>query len=111
MKSLNLFTPLVRIKRSSGGSPAVNRRSSIVSEDIVSGSGYIVSSRISFGGDSGCRVVDDDTESSWSDVFDGVGELARSDESRLELVSFVDRIFCEILVWEKGRACVGMGFE
>lgn len=64
MKSLNLLTPLVRTNRSRGGSPAVNRRSSIVSEDIVSGSGYIVSSRTSFGGDSGCRVVDDDTESS-----------------------------------------------
>jgi hypothetical protein len=42
----------------------VNRRSSIVVEDIVSGSGYIASSRLSLGGDSGCKVVDEDTESS-----------------------------------------------
>ena len=64
MKSLSLLTPLVRINRSSGGSPAVNRRSPIVSDDIVSGSGYTVPSLLSFGGDSGCKVVDDETESS-----------------------------------------------
>jgi hypothetical protein len=82
-----------------------------VSEDIVSGSGYTVSSLLSLGGDSGCNVVDEETESSWSEVLDGVGELARREESEVELVSFVERIFWVIRVCEKGRACAGNGFE
>ena len=89
----------------------MNRRSAIVSDDIVSGSGYILSSRLSLGGESGCKVVEDDIESSRSDIFDGVGELARSVDSDVELVSFVDLIFCVIRVWEKGLACAGEGFE
>jgi hypothetical protein len=43
-------------------------------------------------------VVDDDTESSISDVLDGVGELARNDEFDGEVLRFFDRIFCVIRV-------------
>ena len=78
---------------------------------MVSGSGYTVPSLLSFGGDSGCNVADDETESSWSEVLDGVGEPARRDESEVELLSFVERIFCVIRVWENGRACAGKGLE
>jgi len=54
-------------------------------------------------------VVEDETESSTSDVLDGVGELARSEES--EALRFLERIFCVIRVWEKGRACAAKGLE
>lgn len=37
-------------------------------------------SRASFGGESGCSVVDDDMESSGSETFDGVGEVPRIDD-------------------------------
>lgn len=94
MKSLSLFTPLVRIRRSSGGSLAVNMWPPIVSEVIVSGSRYTALSLLSLGGDSGCNVVEDDMESSMSDVLEGVGELAR----RGEVLRFRDRIFCVIRV-------------
>jgi len=70
-----------------------------------------VSSRISLGGDSGCKVVEDDTESSWSEAFEGVGEPARKEESDVELGRCFDRIFCEIRVWEKGLACAVSGLE
>ena len=80
MKSLSLFTPLVLINRSSGGSPAVKRCSSNVSIVIVSGSGYNEASRESFGGESGCKVVLEEIESSISEILEGVGELARSGE-------------------------------
>src|SRR6266536_4669543 len=107
MKSLNLLTPLVRISRSSGGSPAVNICSSMVSDVIVSGSGYMAPSLVSFGGDSGCKVVDDETESSISDVLEGVGEVERSGD----LLRFLERIFCVIRVSENGRACAVSGLE
>jgi hypothetical protein len=94
MKSLNLLTPLVRIRRSRGGSPAVKMWSPIVSDVMVSGSGYKVPSLISAGGDSGCNVVEEDTESSISDRLDGVGDSDR----RGEEVRFLDLIFCVILV-------------
>jgi hypothetical protein len=77
MKSLNRLTPLVRIKRSSGGSPAVNRFSSIVSVLMVSGSGKTGLSWLCVGGESGLSVVEEETDSSASDIVDGVGELAR----------------------------------
>lgn len=78
---------------------------------MVSGSGYTDPSRLSVGGDSGCNVVDEETESSWSEVLDGVGELARSDEFEVEVVRFLDRIFCVIRVWEKGLAWAANGLE
>ena len=79
----------------------------MVSEVIVSGSGYTGPSRVSFGGDSGCKVVEDETESSMSDVFEGVGELERSGD----LLRFLERIFCVIRVSENGRACAVSGLE
>jgi hypothetical protein len=51
--------------------------------------------------------VDDDIESSRSDVLEGVGELAR----RGEVLRFLDRIFCVMRVWEKGRAWAAKGLE
>lgn len=64
-------------------------------------------SRLSVGGVSGCNVVDDETDSSMSDTLSGDGEFAR----RGEVLRFLERIFCVILVCEKGRACAGNGFE
>jgi len=43
-------------------------------------------SRASFGGESGCSVVDEDMESSASEIFDGVGEAPRNDEVEVEVV-------------------------
>lgn len=106
MKSLNRFTPLVRMRRSNGGFPAVNRWSSIVLDVMVSGSGYEGPSCPSFG-ESACRVVVDDMESSTSDVLEGVGDVER----RGEVLRFLDRIFCVIRVWENGRACADSGLE
>jgi len=59
-----------------------------------------VLSLASLGGDpSGNRVVVDETESSMSDVVDGVGELARSEfDDEAFAPRFLERIFCEILV-------------
>lgn len=73
----------------------------MVSEVIISGSGYWVAfcdSQVVFGGESGWSVVDDDAESSKSDVVDGVGELARKDRDDESVLRFLDRIFCVILV-------------
>ncbi len=64
-------------------------------------------SLLSVGGVSGCKVVDDDTESSISDVLDGVGEVSRSGD----VLRFLDRIFWVILVCENGLAWAGKGFE
>lgn len=72
----------------------MNMLLSIVSEVMVSGSGYTVPSLESFGGDSGCRVVEEETESSMSDTLDGVGDCDRNEEE----LKFLDRIFCVILV-------------
>lgn len=82
----------------------MNICSSMVSDVIVSGSAYTGPSRVSFGGDSGCKVVEDETESSMSDVFEGVGELDRSG-------GLLERIFCVIRVSENGRACAVSGLE
>ena len=79
----------------------------MVSDVIVSGSGYMAPSLVSFGGDSGCKVVDDETESSISDVLEGVGEVERSGD----LLRFLERIFCVIRVSENGRACAVNGLE
>jgi len=106
MKSLSRLTPLVRIRRSNGGFPAVNRWSSMVSAVIVSGSGYIDPSWPPFG-ESLCKVVVEDIESSTSDVEDGVGDVDR----RGEVLRFLERIFWVIRVWENGRACADNGFE
>lgn len=73
---------------------------------IVSGSGYIDVSLPPFG-EPVVNVVVDDTESSISEVLEGVGEVARSGE----VLKFLNRIFCSILVSENGRACVDNGFE
>lgn len=111
MKSLRRFTPLVRTRRSSGGLPAVSKWSWIVSEVIVSGSGYIGPSCPSWG-ESACKVVVVDTESSTSEVLDGVGDVERRGEAlRGEVLRFLDRIFCVIRVWENGRACADKGLE
>lgn len=72
----------------------MNMWPSIVPAVIVSGSGYTDPSRRSFGGESTRNVVVDDTESSMSDVLDGVGELER----RGEVLRFLDRIFCVMRV-------------
>jgi len=60
---------------------------------MVSGSGYDGPSRPSLG-ESVCKVVVDDIESSTSDVLDGVGDVER----RGEVLRFLDRIFCVIRV-------------
>lgn len=88
MKSLNRFTPLVRTRRSSGGFPAVYKCSAMVEAVIDSGSGYTSALSLSlesFGGESGCRVVVDETESSTSDVLDGVGEVPRGEDDEVEV--------------------------
>jgi len=74
----------------------VNKWSSMVSAVIVSGSGYTEFSRASFGGESGFRVAEDDTDSSFSELFEGVGDSAREVDS-VEL-RFRDRIFCVMRV-------------
>jgi hypothetical protein len=87
----------------------VNKRSSIVSAVIVSGSGYRAFSRESLGAESGVKVAEEDTDSSFSEVFEGVGDSARAvDPAELR---FRDRIFCVMRVWEKGLACEDNGFE
>jgi hypothetical protein len=58
-------------------------------------------------GDSPCNVVVEDIVSSLSELFDGVGEVARSGE----VLRFLDRIFCVIRVCENGLACVDNGLE
>lgn len=78
---------------------------------IVSGSGNTAASLLSIGGDSGCNVVDEDTDSSMSDVLDDGGEPAPRDELDVEVMRFRDRIFCVIRVCEKGRAGAANGFE
>jgi hypothetical protein len=65
---------------------------------MVSGSGYTLPSRLSSGGDSGWRVVEEETESSMSEVLDGVGEFALSVEFEVEVVRSLDLIFCVIRV-------------
>lgn len=91
----------------------MNRFSSSVSIDIISGSGNTPPSAPgvhAIGGDSGFRVVEDDTDSSSSDIFEGVGELALKAASETELM-FLDLSFCEIRVCENGRCCVWLCFE
>jgi hypothetical protein len=54
---------------------------------------------LSLGVESGWRVVDDDTESSGSDAEDPVGEIGLpEDEEEGEVLTFLDRTFCVILV-------------
>ncbi len=66
-------------------------------------------SLVSFGGESGFNVVDDDDiESSMSEAVEGVGELALISGDALR---FLDRIFCVIRVWENGRVRVDNGLE
>jgi hypothetical protein len=61
----------------------------------------------SFGGDSGCSVVEEDAESSASDELDGDGDgdVARVEDAELGVVNSLDRIFWVILVSENGLAC------
>lgn len=88
----------------------MNRFSSSVSTDIISGSGNAPASGLLVGDDSGFRVVEDDTDSSRSDIFEGVGELALKVEFATE-PTFRDLSFCVIRVCENGRCCVCVGFE
>lgn len=88
----------------------MNRFSASVSIDINSGSGNTPASGLLVGGDSGFRVVEDDTDSSGSDKFEGVGEVALKAEFDTELI-FLDLSFCEIRVCENGRCCVYVGVE
>lgn len=88
----------------------MNRFSSSVSMDIDSGSGNTPASGLLIGDGSGFRVVEDDTDSSGSDMFDGVGELALTAGFEVEL-TFLDLSFCVIRVCENGRCCVCVGFE
>lgn len=88
----------------------MKRFSASVSMDIISGSGNTPASGLLVGGDSGLRVVEDDTDSSSSDIFEGVGELGLRVESDTELI-FLDLSFCVIRVCENGRCCVCVGFE
>lgn len=53
--------------------------------------------------------MDDDNESSRSDVFEGVGDWARIVGDVDE--RFLDLIFCVIRVCENGRAYACNGFE
>jgi len=64
----------------------------MVLEVMVSGSGYKGPSCPSLG-ESVCNVVEDDMESSTSDVL-GVGDVERKGE----VLRFLDRIFCVIRV-------------
>lgn len=43
-------------------------------------------------------MVEEETESSMSEMLDGVGEFALSVESEVEVVGFLDLIFCVIRV-------------
>jgi hypothetical protein len=83
----------------------------MVLDVIVSESGYPGPSWPTSGGDSGYKVADDDTESSISDVFDGVGELPLWGELEREAERFLDRIFWVIRVCENGREFAGNGLE
>jgi hypothetical protein len=79
----------------------VKRWSPIVDAVMVSGSGYTAvsfESLESLGSESGCSVVDEDTESSASDKLDGVGELPCKGEGESDIVRCFVRIFWVIRV-------------
>lgn len=128
MKSLNLSTPDVRIRRSKGGKLAVNMWSFMVSEVIVSGSGYVSlrnflssptsssssSSSIASGyggGESGCRVVEEDMESSVSEVAPDEGEWERTFRIALAAERRRARIVCVMWDSEKERGWEVSGAE
>ena len=113
MKSLKRFTPLVRIRISTGGSPAVYILWSSVSAVIVSGLGRteapVASLRLVCGGDPGGSVVVEDTESSCSSkrVTEGEGEVSLMVDRASGVSSFFDRIFCLMRVSENVVLCCG----
>jgi hypothetical protein len=111
MKSLSLTTPLVRINKSSGGQPAVYMFASIVSAVIVSAFWYIAPLEV--GGDSGCNVADDDTESSTSSEReeDGAGDVSLIAVRLSPLWCLWARSFCVIRVSENGVLCGGPDVE
>lgn len=115
MKSLRRFTPLVRIRRSSGGFPAVNRCASTVAAVMLSGSGYV--------GSSGFGASELSTESGWSVALEEmessssapgtsilVGEASRGGEDDVD-VRFRDRSFWAMRLSENGRFGVGRGVD
>ena len=128
MKSLNLSTPDVRTRRSKGGRLAVNMWSLRISEVIVSGSGYVslgnclssLSSSssssssiavVSGVGKSGCRVVDEDMESSVSDVPPEEGEWERTFRMAVAAERRRARIVCVMWDSEKERGWEVSGAE
>lgn len=107
MKSLSRVTPLVRMNMSSGGSSRVYVWLSIVSAVIVSGFGYLQAEAAGFvvdcsGGESGSSAVVDDTDPSTSDFAVGSGDVSRVGVVEWPCLSWLDRIFCDILVGENG---------
>jgi len=70
-----------------------------VDDVIVSGSGYMALScisELSLCAESGCKVVDEDIDSSASE-FDGSGDVSRK-LGRSEAFMFFERIFCVMRV-------------
>lgn len=127
MKSLSRVTPLVRTKMSRGGSSRVYVWLSIVSAVIVSGFGYraaaddndndndddndddAAAAAAAAGRESGesgssssAVVADDIEDSSASDLAVGSGDGSRLGGGEESRFSWLDRIFCEILVCENG---------
>lgn len=113
MKSLKRSTLLVRIRISTGGSPAVYMWLSRVSAVIDSGFGRtaapVASPPVLRGGEPGGSVVVDETESSCSSerVMEGAGDVSLIVDSVSGLSSFLDRIFCLMRVCENVVLCCG----
>lgn len=111
MKSLRRMTLLVRMNISSGGQSAVYIWLLIVLTVIDSGSFNATVLPFFWGvvwGESGFKVVVEDTESSTSDLAPGSGEDSRSDVEEPDRISWLDRIVCVILACEK-EAAAGSG--
>ena len=70
---------------------------------MVSGSGKLEPPWKPASGESGCRVVEDEIESSTSEV-EGEGELVRREVEDGEVGRLRDLIFCVMRVCENGRA-------
>lgn len=121
MKSLRRSTPLVLMKRSKGGSLAVYMCLSRVSIVIDSGFGRPARAATLFlarnlgGGESGCRVGDDESPSlsflpsSPSSCSESSGDSSRIVGNPFRSSSCRDRIFCLIREGEKGVVFGGVG--